>query len=226
MAEDKSNNMGETDLLEDRLDSELDGSIRDVALTSSKSIREILREMFEPSEYVKLHNPFKYSMGWVYATPEKQPKPEQISTATKRVYHGVQDKRILKPGDSIAVLGGEAYVAIERMYKRYVQIEGDVITMFNNTEDMYEFIPKVYKGKVDVAELVSLMDRERANNNGQPVIDPIKVDAMRQDIADDIEDLGFAEEGEPKTAEASGTPEPPREIKFKKPVGRPPKSSK
>lgn len=222
MAEDKSNNATETDSLEDQLDGELSGSIREGAVTSSKSIREILRDMFEPSDYVKLHNPFKYPMGWVYATPEKQPKPEQVSTTTKRVYHGVQDKRILKPGDSIAVLGGEAYVAIERMYKRYVQLEGNIITMFNNTESIYEFISKVYLGKIDVAELVSLLDKERASGNNNPPIDPIKIEEMRQNIADDVEDLGFAkEEDEPESEQ-----KPLQEIKFKKPVGRPPKNSK
>jgi hypothetical protein len=214
MAENTSNT-DQSDNLEDTLTQDLDSSTRGTEVASSQSMREILRGMFEPSDYVKLTNPFKYSMGWVYANPAKQPKSEQTSGAGKRVYHGVQDKKVLNPGESTAVTGGEAYVAIERMYKRYVQIDGDVVIMFNNPEFMREFIPRVYKGKVDVAELIDMID-----NKHQPAPVEVKTEdlaQMRENIADDIDTLGFADEDEP---------EAPKEIKFKKPVGRPPKNSK
>ena len=70
-------NAAQSDNLEDSLTQDLDSSTRGTEVVSSRSMREILRGMFDPSDYVKLTNPFAYSMGWLYANPAKQPKSEQ-----------------------------------------------------------------------------------------------------------------------------------------------------
>lgn len=160
---------------------------------TSKSIREVLRDMFDPTDYVKLKNFLDYPIGWVYTNP-KDEKVEQPSASVRRVTFGQPKSRILKPGEVCVVMGGEAYVAIPRVFKQYAQQNGGLSKMSNSMPLMEEFISSMYLGKFDASDAMQVID-----SGDEPVKKTKKSTKKAVDVPmpDDVDNpLGFADEVE------------------------------
>lgn len=157
---------------------------------TSKSIREVLRDMFDPTDYVKLKNFLDYPIGWVYTNP-KDEKVEQPSASVRRVTFGQPKSRILKPGEVCVVMGGEAYVAIPRVFKQYAQQNGG-LSMSSSMPLMEEFISRMYLGKFDASDAMQVIDSEDEPTKKTKKSTKKAVDVPMPDDVDNP--LGFADE--------------------------------
>lgn len=156
---------------------------------TSKNMREVLRDMFKPNDYVKIKNHLPYPVGWVYTNPEDE-VIEQPSAATRRVTFGEPKSRILKSGQSVVVRGGEAYVALVRMFKQYAQVEGKYAQLSNNMPAIESFIGKAYQGLFTADDAMHVIDDEKAPK-------------AQQEYESVDDQLGFKDEDEdikPKTS--------------------------
>lgn len=118
-------------------------------------IREQLREMFEPYDYVTVINPFDHPTGWAFVNPGDE-KVERPDKTTKRVQHGQPKTRILKVGERVVTHGWEAYIAIGRMFKEYAQEKGEGITVVLSSQiEIDKFISKTFGGVFDPNQMLN-----------------------------------------------------------------------
>lgn len=112
-------------------------------------LREQLRDIFEPNDYVTIKNPFEHLTGWAYVDPAHE-NIERPDKTTRRVIHGRPQTRILQVGESIVIHGWEAYIALDRMFKEYAQKKGHNLTITLTSQDEIErFLGKAYGGVFD-----------------------------------------------------------------------------
>lgn len=112
-------------------------------------IRDQLREMFNPDDYVTVANPFNHATGWVYVDPAET-KEERPGKTTKRVTFGKPKTRILQPGQQVVIHGWEAYIALGRMFKEYAQEQGaNMLVVLSSQQEVEKFLGKSYKGIFD-----------------------------------------------------------------------------
>ncbi|ATW62206.1 hypothetical protein CQ476_05 [TM7 phage DolZOral124_53_65] len=113
------------------------------------SLREKLRDMFRPNDFVTIANPFDHPTGWVFVSPDEE-QIEFLNKDTKRVTHGQPHVRVLKVGEEIVIHGWEAYIALGRMFKEYAQEQETNMTIILVSQvEIDNFIKKAYKGIFD-----------------------------------------------------------------------------
>lgn len=109
-------------------------------------IRDQLREMFNPDDYVTIANPFDHVTGWAYVDPAEE-RAERPDKTTKRMHFGKPRTRILQPGQQVVIHGWEAYIALGRMFKEYAQSQGgNMIIVLTSQKEIESFLGKAYKG--------------------------------------------------------------------------------
>lgn len=151
-------------------------------------IRDQLREMFNPDDYVTIANPFDHVTGWAYVDPaeERQERPDKT---TKRVHYGKPKTRILQPGQQVVIHGWEAYIALGRMFKEYAQSQGgNMIIVLTSQKEIESFLSKAYKGVFDPNAQIDAMNASQAAADIEanrkpapaPVADPLGFGAPEQ----------------------------------------------
>lgn len=125
-------------------------------------IRDQLREMFNPDDYVTIANPFTHVTGWAYVDPAEE-RAERPDKTTKRMHFGKPRTRILQPGQQVVIHGWEAYIALGRMFKEYAQSQGgNMIIVLTSQKEIESFLSKAYKGVFDPNAQVDAMNAQQA----------------------------------------------------------------
>lgn len=177
--------------LQEQLQEQLLAGVQGNQKQQSK-IRDHLREMFNPDDYVTIANPFDHVTGWAYVDPSEE-KTERPDKTTKRTTYGKPKTRIMQVGQQVVIHGWEAYIALGRMFKEYAQSQGgNMIIVLTSQKEIESFLAKAYKGIFDPnAQIDAMNAREAAQDiedNRQPAPAPV------------ADPLGF------------GEPEPPRDL--------------
>lgn len=118
---------------------------------SKKVLLDLLHERFGADDLVKIKNFTGTKTGWVYSD-KKGVKIEQPNEFTRRVWQGAQKARVLEAGKTVIVPGWEAYIALVRFYKQWVQESGDTPMMSSPTKQA-EFVEKACLGVIDPNDL-------------------------------------------------------------------------
>ena len=163
-------------------------------------IRDILRDMFDPNDYVTVANPFDHMTGWAYVDPAEE-RMERPDKTTKRMHFGKPKTRVLKPGEQVVIHGWEAYIALGRMFKEHAQAQGDnMIIVLTSQGEIDKFLNKAYKGVFDPNQQINAINAESAakdiEDNRPPAPAPV------------TDPLGF---GEPEQVTPPAPQEPPRD---------------
>jgi hypothetical protein len=87
---------------------------------SGATFRERISKHFTGSDFVRVINIDDQPFSWVYADPAKE-SVDQPDKVTRRVYYGQPRVATLNPGESRVLLGAEAFVMVEALYKHCVQ---------------------------------------------------------------------------------------------------------
>lgn len=144
-------------------------------------IRDQLREMFNPEEYVTIANPFDHVTGWAYVDPSEE-QTERPDKTTKRTTYGKPKTRIMQAGQQVVIHGWEAYIALGRMFKEYAQSQGgNMIIVLTSQKEIESFLKKAYKGVFDPNAQIDAMNAREAAQDiednrpapAAPVTDPL-----------------------------------------------------
>lgn len=137
-----------TNIAEQQLQEQLLAGVQGHVKQTSK-LREQLREMFNPDDYVTIANPFDHITGWAYVDPAEE-RHERTDKTTKRVFFGKPKTRVLQPGQQVVIHGWEAYIALGRMFKEHAQAHGsNMLIVMTSQIEMDRFLEKTYKGIFD-----------------------------------------------------------------------------
>ena len=151
-------------------------------------IRDQLREMFNPDDYVTIANPFDHVTGWAYVDPAEE-QTERPDKTTKRTTFGKPKTRILQPGQQVVIHGWEAYIALGRMFKEYAQSQGgNMIIVLTSQKEIESFLGKAFKGVFDPNAQVEALNAQQAAADieankpapAAPVADPLGFGAPEQ----------------------------------------------
>lgn len=138
MAEDRTAN----------LESQLLQGARGVQNTTENML-ERLAKMFTPTDLVTIKNIMPEPFGWVYTDP-KETVITQPDSVTRRVEYGKPKVRTLEPDATKTIPGWEAYIALERMWKTYAQVDMSRIAVtLTSSDEMDAFLNKAYQGTFD-----------------------------------------------------------------------------
>lgn len=163
---------------------------------AAKTMREFLSDYFTGSDLVTITNPMSYDTGWVFADPKKE-RIEQPDKSTRRVYHAQREAKVLKPGQTITVPGWQAFIALDRMWKQYAQIQGgNVGVAMTSPVEMVAFVDKAYMGIFDPNEQ-KVVKKPVVAAGAAPVAD---IDPLAVSQATDTDDLGFEDDAAPVTS--------------------------
>jgi len=163
---------------------------------AAKTMREFLSDYFTGSDLVTITNPMSYDTGWVFADPKKE-RIEQPDKSTRRVYHAQREAKVLKPGQTITVPGWQAFIALDRMWKQYAQIQGgNVGVAMTSPVEMVAFVDKAYMGIFDPNEQ-KVVKKPVVAAGAAPVAD---IDPLAVAQATDTDDLGFEDDAAPVTS--------------------------
>ncbi len=125
-------------------------------------IRDQLRDMFNPDDYVTIANPFDHVTGWAYVDPAEE-QTERPDKTTKRTTFGKPKTRVLKVGESIVIHGWEAYIALGRMFKEYAQSKGEsIIIVLSSQHETEKFLEKAYGGVFDPNAQINAISAQNA----------------------------------------------------------------
>lgn len=117
--------------------------------TGSKRFLDMLHDLFEPEDDVVIYNPFNKKIGWIYS---RKTTIQQIDRETQRAYHEKPQIRTLEPKTQVVIRGWEAYIALTRTWKQYVQEKfagENMAAKMKSVAEKNAFIDMVYKGKFD-----------------------------------------------------------------------------
>ena len=176
-------------------------------VSQAKSMREVASDLFKPGDYVTIANPFDHETGWVYVDPaeETESRPDK---ATRRVEYGQPQARVLQVGESRVIQGWEAYIALNRMFKEYAQEQNQSIgVVLQSADEQQKFLKKAYLGIFDpnavkpTTPVAAIEEATKVDENIDQ--DPAKIDQPERDDDDEEADLGFAEEGNTSTENAT-----------------------
>lgn len=116
---------------------------------NTENMLERLAKMFSATDLVTVKNILPDPFGWVYTDP-KETVITQPDSATRRVEYGAPKARTLEPGATKTIPGWEAYIALERMWKTYAQLDLSKISYtLTSSEEMDNFLSKAYQGTFD-----------------------------------------------------------------------------
>ena len=150
-----------TSNVEQELQEQLLSGVQNIVKQGGR-IRDQLRDLFEPYDYVTVLNPFEHTTGWAYVDPADE-QVERPDKTTRRVQHGKPKTRIVKPGEQVVIHGWEAYIAIERMFKEYAQTKGKAMSVVLSSQlEMDAFIAKSFGGVFDPSKMNQMMNATNA----------------------------------------------------------------
>lgn len=116
---------------------------------NTENMLERLAKMFSATDLVTVKNILPDPFGWVYTDP-KETVITQPDSATRRVEYGAPKARTLDPGATKTIPGWEAYIALERMWKSYAQLDLSKISYtLTSSEEMTKFLSEAYQGTFD-----------------------------------------------------------------------------
>lgn len=116
---------------------------------NTENMLERLAKMFSATDLVTVKNILPDPFGWVYTDP-KETVITQPDSATRRVEYGAPKARTLEPGATKTIPGWEAYIALERMWKTYAQLDLSKISYtLTSSEEMTKFLSEAYQGTFD-----------------------------------------------------------------------------
>lgn len=116
---------------------------------NTENMLERLAKMFSATDLVTVKNVLPDPFGWVYTDP-KETVVTQPDSATRRVEYGKPKARTLDPGATKTIPGWEAYIALERMWKTYAQLDLSKISYtLTSSEEMTKFLSEAYQGTFD-----------------------------------------------------------------------------
>ena len=165
-------------------------------VNSAGTMREFLDDYFTGSDLVTIKNILSVDTGWVFADPKKE-RIEQPDKSTRRVYHAQREAKVLKPGQTITVPGWQAFIALDRMWKQYAQIQGgNVGVAMTSPVEMVAFVDKAYMGIFDPNEQ-KVVKKPVVAAGAAPVAD---IDPLAVAQATDTDDLGFEDDAAPVTS--------------------------
>lgn len=150
-----------TNIAEQELQEQLLAGVQGHTKTAGK-IRDQLREMFNPEDYVTIANPFDHVTGWAYVDPAEE-RHERPDKTTKRTMFGKPKTRILQPGTQVVIHGWEAYIALGRMFKEHAQAQGsNMIIVLSSQDEIDRFLTKAYKGVFDPNAQIDAINAQSA----------------------------------------------------------------
>lgn len=116
---------------------------------NTENMLERLAKMFTATDLVTIKNILPDPFGWVYTDP-KETVITQPDSATRRVTYGDPKARTLEAGETKTIPGWEAYIALERMWKTYAQLDlAKISYTLTSAEEMQNFLDKAYVGTFD-----------------------------------------------------------------------------
>lgn len=116
---------------------------------STENMLERLAKTFTATDLVTIKNILPEPFGWVYTDP-KETVVVQPDSATRRVSFGEPKVHSLEIDGQKTIPGWEAYIALERMWKAYAQLEIEKISfVLTSTQEMDSFLSKAYLGTFD-----------------------------------------------------------------------------
>ncbi len=161
-------------------------------------IRDQLRELFNPDDYVTVKNPFDHLTGWAYVDPAEEVN-ERPDKTTKRTTFGKPKTRVLKVGESIVIHGWEAYIALGRMFKEYAQSKGEsIIIVLSSQHEIEKFLEKAYGGVFDPNAQINAINAQNAARDIE------EREAAKPAPVDNDDPLGFNPEKEQDAVAHSG----------------------
>jgi hypothetical protein len=168
---------------------------------STENMLERLAKMFTATDLVTIKNILPDPFGWVYTDP-RETTIEQPDSATRRVNFGAPKAHSLDVGATKTIPGWEAYIALERMWKAYAQIDieklGFVLT---STQEMDSFLNQAFVGVFDPDSVGGAGGTKALGFEVSTPAPVVNTPADRTAVAESAlnattedEDLGFGEE--------------------------------
>lgn len=116
---------------------------------NTENMLERLGKTFKPGQMVTIRNILPEPFGWVYTDPGET-VITQPDSATRRVEYGAPKARTLEPDATKTIQGWEAYIALERMWKAYAQLDIEKISfVLTSSQEMDSFLDKAFVGVFD-----------------------------------------------------------------------------
>lgn len=116
---------------------------------STENMLERLAKEFTATDLVTIKNILPDPFGWVYTDP-KETTVEQPDSATRRVNFGAPKAHSLDVNATKTIPGWEAYIALERMWKAYAQLDIEKISfVLTSSQEMDDFLRKAFVGIFD-----------------------------------------------------------------------------
>lgn len=116
---------------------------------STENMLERLAKEFTATDLVTIKNILPDPFGWVYTDP-KETVITQPDSATRRVNFGAPKAHSLDVNAPRTIPGWEAYIALERMWKAYAQLDIEKISfVLTSPQEMDSFLRKAFVGVFD-----------------------------------------------------------------------------
>ena len=171
---------------------------------STENMLERLSKTFKPIDLVTIRNVLPEPFGWVYTDPSET-VITQPDSATRRVEYGKPRVSSLDVDGTKTIPGWQAYIALERMWKAYAQLDIEKISfVLTSSQEMDAFLDKAFVGVFDpdsvggAAGTKSLGFQEEVPQN--TTADRTAVaEAQVPKAPTEDPDLGFGDENETQT---------------------------
>ena len=116
---------------------------------NTENMLERLAKTFKPIDLVTIRNVLPEPFGWVYTDPSET-VITQPDSATRRVEYGKPKANSLEVDGTKTIPGWQAYIALERMWKAYAQLDIEKISfVLTSSQEMDAFLDKAFVGVFD-----------------------------------------------------------------------------
>lgn len=116
---------------------------------NTENMLERLAKTFKPIDLVTIRNVLPEPFGWVYTDPSET-TITQPDSATRRVEFGAPKASSLDVDGTKTIPGWQAYIALERMWKAYAQLDIEKISfVLTSSQEMDAFLDKAFVGVFD-----------------------------------------------------------------------------
>ena len=116
---------------------------------NTENMLERLAKTFKPIDLVTIRNVLPEPFGWVYTDPSET-VITQPDSATRRVEFGAPKASSLEVDGTKTIPGWQAYIALERMWKAYAQLDIEKISfVLTSSQEMDAFLSKAFVGVFD-----------------------------------------------------------------------------
>ena len=116
---------------------------------NTENMLERLAKTFKPIDLVTIRNVLPEPFGWVYTDPSET-TITQPDSATRRVEFGAPKASSLEVDGTKTIPGWQAYIALERMWKAYAQLDIEKISfVLTSSQEMDAFLSKAFVGVFD-----------------------------------------------------------------------------